>query len=448
MSRTITSSLPVLRSADVLRFWLPLCATWLMMSAEGPILTAIIARMADSIHNLAAFGVAVAVAMFIESPVIMLLSTTVALAVDGNAYRMLRRFMWQLNGLVTFGMVLVSVPWVFDVLAYHIMLLPADVAEPMYLGFVCMIPWPAAIGYRRFYQGILIRNGLTRHVAWGTVVRIVSMASTAIVLLVLTPVTGVVVGTVSLSVGVVLEALATRRMARGIVRRLRRQRAEDCAPAPQRTEVMRFYVPLALTSVIGFVVTPMLAFFMGRAPESIASLAVLPVVDSFVFLFRSFGFSYQEVGIALLGEHNKHYRAIRRVGIGIAVGTTLALGMAALTPLSEVVFGTVYGLTASLADFAVLPTMILVPLPALAVMYAVHRAVLITARQNVVVTWSTIAEVAGIAGVMFVLTMFTNVAGAVAAAIAMIVGRLFANGYLWVRARQARNVRSKMSPDA
>lgn len=437
MSQTITSSASVLRSSDVVRFWLPLCATWLMMSVEGPILASVIARMADPMYNLAAYGVAVAVAMFIEAPVIMLLSTTVALAVDGNAYRTLRRFMWQLNGLVTAGMLVVSVPFVFDVLANSVLLLPEEVASRMYWGFVCMIPWPAAIGYRRFYQGLLIRNGLTRFVAWGTIVRLTTMASTALALTMLTPFPGIVIGTLSLSTGVMFEALATRRMSRGIVRRLRRQRPESCLPAPTTREVMRFYVPLALTSIIGFVVTPMLAFFMGRAPESVASLAILPVVDSFVFMFRSFGFSYQEVGIALLGERNKNYAVVRSVGIGIAVATTVVLAVVAFTPVSELVFGSVYGLIPSLADMAVLPTIILVPLPALAVIYSVQRAVLINARKNVVVTWSTIAEIGAIALVMIVLTTFTGVIGAIAAAVAMTAGRVFANGYLWVRTRQA-----------
>ncbi len=437
MTTTITSSSSALRSADVVRFWVPLCATWLMMSVEGPILTSVIARLVDPTFNLAAYGVAVAVAMFIEAPVIMLLSTTVALAVDGNAYRRLRSFMWQVNGLVTAGMLVVSIPWVFDVMAYHVLLLPDEIADRMYWAFVCMIPWPAAIGYRRFYQGLLIRNGLTRHVAWGTVVRLCTMAATALLLTTLSMLPGAVIGTLSLSTGVVFEALATRRMSRGIVRRLRRQRAVDCAPTPPMREILRFYIPLALTSIIGFVVTPMLAFFMGRAPESVASLAILPVVDSFVFMFRSFGFSYQEVGIALLGEGNKNYRVVRRVGVGIAVATTVVLAVVALTPVSEIVFGSVYGLVPALADMAVLPTIILVPLPALAVVYSVQRAVLINARQNVVVTWSTIAEIAAIAAVMIVMTATTGVIGAVAAAIAMTAGRVFANGYLWVRTRQA-----------
>lgn len=434
----MTSTLaPTIRASDVIRFWVPLCATWLMMSIEGPILTSLVARLPHPDFNLAAYGVAVSVAMFIESPVIMLLSTSVALATDRRAFERLRIFMWRINMLVTAGMVVVCIPSIYDVLAHVVLDLPAPVADRMYWGLVCMIPWPAAIGYRRFYQGLLIRSGLTRRVAWGTVMRLLTMAAAGLGMAALGTVEGIVVGALGLSTGVVFEALATRSMAAGVVQKFRSQADSDCAEAPSYRSILSFYTPLALTSIIGFVVTPMIAFFLGRAPMSIESLAVLPIVDSFVFMFRSFGFSYQEVGIALMGERNRNYPVVRSVGIGIMVATSLALAIACFTPLSEIIFGQLYGLQPHLASFAVLPTQLLGPLPALAVLYSLQRAVLINSRQNVVVTWSTIMEIASIATVLVIVLATTSWPGAVAAALAMVVGRILANGYLWVRTRQA-----------
>lgn len=407
-----------------------------MMAVEGPILTSLIARLPDPTPNLAAYGVAVSLAMLIESPVIMLLSMSVAMATDRNAEERLRAVMWRINGLVTAGMLVVSMPWIYDAVTLGVLQLPQTVADRMYWAFVCLTPWPAAIGYRRFYQGLLIRAGQTRRVAYGTVVRIVSMAGTALVL-VASQLHGTLVGAISLSVGVIAEAVATRVMASEVVARYRRQRPEECAAPPSYEEIRRFYVPLAMTSVIGFAVTPMLAFFMGRSPMSIESLAVLPVVDSFVFLFRSFGFSYQEVGIALLGERRQHLAPLRTVGVGIAVATTGLLVLVAFTPAASWLFQGMYGLTPELAAFAILPTMILVPLPALAVAYSLQRAILIAARRSVAVTWSTIAEVGLIAVVMAVLVATVNPAGVISAAVAMVVGRLAANVYLSSQTRRA-----------
>jgi len=72
-----------------------------MMSAEGPFLAAIIARLADPRFNLAAHGVAFAFALLIEAPVIMIMSASAALAEDKLSFIRLRNFIYALNGLVT-----------------------------------------------------------------------------------------------------------------------------------------------------------------------------------------------------------------------------------------------------------------------------------------------------------------------------------------------------------
>ena len=50
---------------------------------------------------LAAAGIVISLSVTIESPVIMLLATSTALATSPQAYRMLRRFVWHLNLLLT-----------------------------------------------------------------------------------------------------------------------------------------------------------------------------------------------------------------------------------------------------------------------------------------------------------------------------------------------------------
>lgn len=68
-----------LRPSRIFALWLPMAGTWLMMAAEAPFLAAVIARLAEPKYNLAAFGVAYAVAILIESPVIMILSASTTL---------------------------------------------------------------------------------------------------------------------------------------------------------------------------------------------------------------------------------------------------------------------------------------------------------------------------------------------------------------------------------
>ncbi|MEN8164129.1 MAG: hypothetical protein ABFS37_08365, partial [Acidobacteriota bacterium] len=78
-------------------FWAPLALTWLMMAVEGPLLTAVIARMADPKLNLAAFGVAFAFALIVEAPVIMMMAASTALVSNRETYLKLRNVTQALN---------------------------------------------------------------------------------------------------------------------------------------------------------------------------------------------------------------------------------------------------------------------------------------------------------------------------------------------------------------
>ncbi len=406
-----------------------MAATWLMMSIEGPFLAAVIARLADPKFNLAAYGVAFAFAVLVEAPVIMILSASTALVEDSASFRKLRNFTYALNALITGVMLMLLAPPVFDLVMEDLIGLPPSVTRLTYVSLVIMIPWPAAIGYRRFYQGLLIRDGLTRLVAYGTLVRLTAMVSTALILYGLTDVPGAYLGAAALSVGVSVEALVSRLMVRGTVRKLRATEAVAEEPLDYR-RIVSFYLPLALTSLIGLAVHPIVTFFMGRAPYPVESLAVLPVVNSLSFIFRAMGLSYQEVAIALLGKQHEHVRELGRFALVLGLSASAGLALIGFTPLAYVWFETVSGLSRELTAFAIAPTRILALLPALSVLLSFQRAILVQGRLTRPITVATATEVAGILVTLLVLIQGFGLIGATAAAIGFVAGRLASNSYL------------------
>jgi hypothetical protein len=417
---------------SIFRFWYPLAITWLMMAVEGPFLAAVIARLADPKFNLAAHGIAFAFALLVEAPVIMIMSASTALAEDETSFRRLRAFIYTLNAAVTGVMLVILIPPVFRLLMLDLFALPEDVAHLTYVALWILLPWPGAIGYRRFYQGLLIREGLTRLVAYGTVLRVTTMATTALALYFAFAPPGAYVGAAALAAGVSAEAVASRWMARRSVRRLlATQRPADAEGEPlSYGRIAQFYYPLALTSIIGLAVQPMLTFFMGRAPAPIESLAVLPVVVALSFIFRAMGLSYQEVAIALMGKRFEHVRELGRFAVVLGVASSVSLAIVALTPVSRFWFETVSGLTPDLAAYAILPTAILIPIPFLSVILSYQRGIIVVGRATRPVTWATVIEVAGIALLFPILGWKLGMVGVTAASIAFVIGRLAGNLYL------------------
>ena len=413
-------------------FWLPLYSTWLMMSMEGPFIAAIIARLADAKFNLAAYGVAFSLGMIFESPIIMMLSAANVLVKDRRSFLKLRRFNSSLNILITLIMLLVLIPPVFFWLTRGLIGLPWSVARLTHLASILLIPWPAAIGYRRFYQGILIGNGLPRRVAYGTVIRLSSMAATALFLYLFTNLPGACIGAAALSAGVVMEAIASRFMARQLVRNLLSEveKSDDAKSCFSYRSLIGFYFPLALTSILALAIYPLISFFMGKSRLPIESLALLPVVNALTFVFRSAGLSFQEAAIALLDYGDNSYRKLRTFAWLLGAAASLLLGLISFTPAVFLWFQQISGLTPELSRLAVLPIRIMSVLPALEVMLAFQRSLLVKDKNTRPVTIATAIEVTVIAGVLFLAVFRGHMVGVVAAALAAVSGRLCAIGYL------------------
>ena len=420
----------------VFRLWVPLAATWVMVAIEGPFLAAVIARLPEPTINLAAYGVAFAVAVIVESPIIMILSAATALIRDQESFRRLRRFTYSLNLLITLVMLLVLYRPVFGWLSGSVLDLPQEVAALTHRALLVMIPWPGAIGYRRFYQGLLISQELTRRVAYGTVVRVVAMAVTAIVLYSGFDVPGAIVGCAALTSGVVFEALATRFMAG----RLSESLPDDSGEPLSYRAILDFYIPLLLTSILALAVHPMVTFFLGRSRMALASLAVYPVVMALTFIFRSVSLSYQEVAIALLDGTRRNLRVITRFALALGLGSSVGLAVIAFTPLAGVWFRGVSGLSDELAVLAVLPLQIFCINPLLSVLLAFQRSILVYARTTRPVTVATAAEVLAIVGLLSLGIHGLELAGVVAAAVALLGGRLVGNAaLLWPVLRVLRS---------
>lgn len=412
-------------------FWAPLAATWLMMSVEGPFLAAVIARLGEAKFNLAAYGVAFSFALLIESPIIMMMSAATALVGDRGSFLALRRFAYALNALITAVMAVLLLPPVFRFVAETLIGLPREVASLTHVAVAILLPWPAAIGYRRFYQGILIRHNLTRRVAYGTVVRVLGMTVTALSLYAFTKLSGAWVGAAALSAGVTMEAIASRFMARIVVKDLMRGSGKMPGPPLSTRAIVRFYTPLAMTSLLTMGVNPLVTFFLGRSRSGLESLAVMPVVASLVFAFRSGGVAYQEVGIALLGEGREGFAALRRFAWILAAVTSGVLALVAFSPLAVGWLHTVSGLSMEMTRFALMPLRVLWLMPALEVVLSFQRSVLVHARRTPLITWATAVEVGGILAALAVGIGALDLVGALAAAVAVLAGRLGANLFLF-----------------
>ncbi|MBT6102849.1 MAG: hypothetical protein HOH62_03005, partial [Verrucomicrobia bacterium] len=161
-----------------MKTWFPLALSWLMMGIELPLLSAVVARLANPEINLGAYGgVVFPLSLLIEAPIIMLLTASTKLSRDLASYKKLWRFMMIAGGGLSALHLFVAVTPVFDWLVGGLLGVEGDILQASRLGMIIMTPWTWAIAHRRFNQGVLIRFGHSRAVTWGTLTRLVAVVS-------------------------------------------------------------------------------------------------------------------------------------------------------------------------------------------------------------------------------------------------------------------------------
>ncbi len=422
-----------LQTRTIIRLWLPLALTWAMMAAEGLIIQSVLSGLPSAEVNLAAFGVAIGVAFIVESPIIMLLSASTAYVKGAGSYRVVRAVAFGLSFGVSLAMLALLAPPVFDWLSAHILGLPSELGERVYWCMVALLPWPGLIGVRRFYQGVIIRGHMNRYIALGTAFRLLTIILGASLMRWLfaerSDTASIACCVLSCAVG--LETLATWLMAQSAIS-LARGTPDPDDYQLTHLGLLRLYLPLAMTSIVAMGIGPVLIAFMTRFPSAIESLAVYPVVDGFVFQFRSPLFAYQEVAISLFAAYGLGQRIIDRMGYRIALIATAILICIVATPLASVVFGVFpYRLSPSLVERAIVATALLVPLPFASAVYSNTRAALILTNRSRQVAYSTFFEAGITIAAIGALALWSvELDGVYAASIAITVGKGAAAAYL------------------
>jgi hypothetical protein len=283
----------------IFHLWLPLAVSFELMMLEGPAFHGAIGRLPDAPLHLAAWGLTMAISLIIESPVIMLLATSIALVRDADSYRALKTFMLRLCCGCTAVCALIAFTPLFDTVSIQMMGQPVPIVEAARPALQIMLFWTAAIGWRRFYQGILVRHGQTRLVSYGTAVRLAAAVITAAILVKQGTVPGAQVAAYAIMTAVVSEAIATTLFARPLLNREIRPKTDSSAPPLTQRDIYRFHLPLAATTLLTLLAQPLTSAALARLENPAVTLAAWPVAYMILLVIRGGGLAVQEITVSL-----------------------------------------------------------------------------------------------------------------------------------------------------
>lgn len=401
-------------------------------------MAATVSRLADPEVHLAAYGgVVFPLSLLIEAPVIMILVASTALCKDWSAYKLIRNFILFLGGALTLLHVAVAFTPLYAIIVKDMLGAPEVIVEPARTGMQCMTPWTLSIAVRRFLQGVVIRAGQTRLIGLGTLVRLIVSSSILLGGLVVNSFSGIVVATVAMSSGVIVEAGFILLFVRPILKNLNESNPHPIAPLTLK-QLGVFYWPLAFTPLITLATLPIVSAAISRMPQALESLAVWPVLGGLSFVFRSVGFAMQEVVVALYDR--PHFLAPLRKFVGlVSFCTSGTLLLIAATPLSTIWFEWVAALTPELSTLASTALWLVVIFPALSPWESFFQGELVHRGLTTYITQAVCLYLAGSSLLLFVGVLYGQVTGLYVGLAAMLTGLGIQMWWLWKHSRRFEN---------
>ena len=425
---------------DVATTWWPLAASWLFMALEAPIVSAALARLpAPEIQLAALGGVVYPLMLLIESPVIMLLAASTALSKDWASYQSLRRYMNRMSLVLTGLHMAIAFTPLWNLVARDLIGAPQEILGPARLAVAISVPWTWSIAYRRFNQGVLIRHGRTRLVGIGTMVRLAATASalaTGVYLGLGTSAEfpGVAMGVMAIMVGVMSEAIFIGIVKRPVVA-ARFDPATTVSGAVMPRQFVAFYVPLALTSLLGLLTQPMGSAAISRMPRALESLAAWPIVIGVLFVLRAGATAYKEVVVAMLDRPDAD-RALWRFTWVLAGGSAAVTLLIAFTPLADLILERVFGLPPDIVILARQGLRWGAALPFVGAMQNYYVGVLVHRHQTRAVTASMALFLGSAATVLIAGVAYGRVPGLVVGYMAFSVANVIQMLWVWRAARR------------
>lgn len=352
------SAAPPLTARQVWALYLPLAMSWLFMGVEGPISVRIISmvghgRPIEEVWT-AALNAMIAIALFLESPVIDLLSTSTTLCRSRQAYAAISRFSLIMMGVCAVAHAAVVFTPLYGLVIERFLQGSSDgfsgqVSRELWLPLVIMLPWSPAIGWRRYKQGLLIRSGQTKLVGRGTLIRFAAMAIVGFSFAAFTNCTGIVDAAASLIGGVVAEAAFIHFAAKGVVEESLRDE-EDAEPLTLN-KLAAFHLPLTATTTMQLGSAILISKALSASFDHETSWPAYQVGLSLMWLFRSVIYALPEIIITQYRRPDA-IRILSGFVQQIVFGVTGLLLLFALTGLDKLFFVYALGKTPQMAETA------------------------------------------------------------------------------------------------
>jgi progressive ankylosis protein len=415
---------------NLIKLWqqfIPLSLSDVSMALGDPLTTTTLAHLPDARTNIAAVGVAKTIAIFCESPIIMLLHASNALAPTQASRRALWKFALIASSAMSLLLALTTLPFIFEIVGEGWLGVSSSLTNTIRSTLSIVILWPFAIGWRRYFQGLLIHSGHSNAVAQAGIIRLLVVGGILAGGFILKA-NGAVVAGMSLVWGVIAEAVAVTYLAR----KLGATKPPELLSTPELPQdlagVWKFYAPLGGTMMLGWGARAALVGIVARSNDGNIALAAWPAAWGLVLVIANSTRMVQQ--IIIRNRKLMPDRVLITFAISVGIFCSLILLSLSGTPISAAAIGYFIGSDTELIDRVRPVLLICAMMPLLVSVQNALQGFLVSEGR----TWC-VNQAAWVGAIVMLGTAYLasqlGQNGAIAAAIGMILGNAIEIGYLF-----------------
>jgi progressive ankylosis protein len=421
------------------REFIPLSLSDVMMAAGDPLVTTTLAHLPDARTNLAGVGIAKTLAIFFESPIIMLLHASNAVAANPKSRQALWRLMLIAGGSLSLLLGLLALPIVFDLVGTQFLGIPLPLKATVQQVLLFMVLWPFSIAWRRYFQGLLIHqgnsqaNGLpsTIVIAQASIARLVTMGI-VLAVGVLLNLSGAILAGSSLIIGVLVETLIITIIAYRSGATVDPPSLDKSSLPEDLGGMWRFYWPLANTMLVTWGGRALLVGAISRAVDAPIALAAWPAAWGLVIVIANSTRMLQQIIIKYQGRVAD--RVLLNFALSVGGFCSILLLLISTTSIGELVIQGFIGSDRDLIDSIKPVLLICAGIPLLVALQNATQGFLVgagnTGRVNLA-TWIGTTVLLWIAWC----SVRAGASGAIAAALATVVALLIEVSFLLFQRR-------------
>ncbi len=335
------------------REFLPLSLSDVTMACGDPAVTMTLAYLPEAQVNLASLGVAKSLAVLFESPIIMILHASNALAGNATSRLALWRFTLLSGGILSGLLYLLVLPPVFSIVGIQWLAIPANMAASVQNIILIMGGWAFVIAWRRYFQGLLIYHGHSAALAKASLLRLVVLGITLALGFSL-KLSGWLLAGSALMVGVTCEAILITAFAYkfGVVTKTPNQvskldnlastKASVDSHLPQNIkQVWQFYYPLANSMLVVWGGRALLLSILGRGDDATTAIASWSAAWGLVLVIANSTRMVQQI---VIKYHTRMaFSSLFMFALSIGLTCSLILLLMVATPIGDQVIGSFIG---------------------------------------------------------------------------------------------------------